>query len=346
MDDIRISAVEVAGAPEATLRTLHGIATTLRAEAWPDDGIQPFEMFRRQLEAAPPFRHTGRWLAWRGDDAVGYARSDFRDGTDNQHAISGYVGVLPEERRRRLGSELLKRIVATARSEGKRLLLIESDSFVPAGAAFIERLGGRHGITETISALQLGDLDRATIHRWLAEGQQQAGEYELLDWRDAVPEESIEAYIDLVHVMNTAPTEDLDIEDFVLTPEQLRHYDAARAQIGERRWTRIARHRASGDFAGFTELFWNPSDPNILHQGGTGVYPAHRGHGLGRWLKAANLLGALDDIPDATWVRTGNAGTNEHMLAINRAMGFKEYKEVTGWQFDVGELEGKLLEEG
>lgn len=342
MDDIRITEIDVETASETELRRLNTFINTLNAEAWPDDAPRPFKEFKLQLETTPPFQRSFRWLALRHDEPVGYARGGFREGDDNQHIIGGYVGVLPEERRRGLGTALLHRVLEMARREAKRLIFLDGDSFVPASNAFLERLGGRHGITEAINNLALIDLDHAQMRSWIEQGEASAGDYVLLDWRNEIPEEHFDRFVDLLHVMNTAPTEDLDIEDFVLTPEQLRHYEAARVARGQQRWTRVAQHRASGDFAGYTELFSDPADPAILYQGDTAVYPAHRGHGLGRWLKAANILGVLDDTPDATSVRTGNAGSNEHMLAINHAMGFKLYKTITSWQLDVEALEERL----
>ena len=48
----------------------------------------------------------------------------------------------------------------------------------------------------------------------------------------------------------------------------------------------------------------------------------HRGHGLGLRLKAANALRVMDELPNVTSVRTWNAASNEHMLAVNRQLGY------------------------
>lgn len=346
MDDIRISEIEVASATEDELRRLHDITVTLSAECWPDDTPRSFDTFLRQLRTTPPFQRTFRWLALRGNDPVGHARANYREGQDNQHILGGYVGVLPEERRRGLGTALLLRVVERAEREGKRLLIVDGDSFVPASNLFLEHHGGRHGITVGINALDLRRLDHELMRIWIESGQQKAGAaYDVLDWRDDIPEEHLEGFLALLHVMNTAPTEDLDVEDFVLTPEQFRQYEAARKERGQRLWVRVARRRDSGELAGYTMLFGDPDDPTLLHQGDTAVKPAHRGHRLGRWLKAANVLGALEDAPEAVWIRTGNAGSNQPMLAINHDMGFELYKTITSWQFDTEELAARLRED-
>ena len=71
--------------------------------------------------------------------------------------------------------------------------------------------------------------------------------------------------------------------------------------------------------------------------------PKFRGHGLGKWLKAAMLLKVLAERPDVTLVRTGNADMNVPMLKINHALGFKPYIAHTVWQLDTAAVGAKLV---
>ena len=41
------------------------------------------------------------------------------------------------------------------------------------------------------------------------------------------------------------------------------------------------------------------------------------------WLKTTNLLWVLDEVAGAKVIRTGNADSNEAMLRINQALGFR-----------------------
>jgi hypothetical protein len=70
----------------------------------------------------------------------------------------------------------------------------------------------------------------------------------------------------------------------------------------------------------------------IAWQGDTGVWPKHRERGLGRWLKAVNALRLLDEQPEVEFIDTWNAGSNEAMLAINVAMGFRPLENWGIWQ--------------
>lgn len=99
---------------------------------------------------------------------------------------------------------------------------------------------------------------------------------------------------------------------------------------------------ADGAFAGYTELVWNPENPRFAQQGDTAVAPEHRGHGLGKWLKAGMLERLHRERPDVRVVRTGNADTNAAMLGINEALAFAATRAVVLWQVDADELARRL----
>lgn len=87
--------------------------------------------------------------------------------------------------------------------------------------------------------------------------------------------------------------------------------------------------------ADFATMVVSPHRPWLAFQFGTGVLRTHRGQGIGRWLKAVNALRLLDEHPQVTTVDTGNAATNEHMLAINHAMGFRKWVAWKTWELDI-----------
>ena len=114
---------------------------------------------------------------------------------------------------------------------------------------------------------------------------------------------------------------------------------------GKQRWALYLRDRAGGGLAGFTETFWQPGRPHLVFQGNTGVFPAYRNRGLGRWLKAAMLDRVLRERPEARCVRTTNADSNAPMLRINQALGFKPHMAQTVWQMPAAALAAYLERE-
>ena len=75
-----------------------------------------------------------------------------------------------------------------------------------------------------------------------------------------------------------------------------------------------------------------PAYPKVMWVGSTGVRPEHRGHALGKWMKAAMTLRVLAEKPGVDDIRTGNADSNDAMLAINAAMGYRPLLGVTTWE--------------
>jgi GNAT superfamily N-acetyltransferase len=170
------------------------------------------------------------------------------------------------------------------------------------------------------------------LEEWVTRAKDRASDYSLVGYDDVCPDDMLEAFCKVTDVMNTAPREDLDMEDWHLTPERLRVQEGRHARKREHSWKLIVRHDPTGDFAGFTEIDLADWRGDLAWQGGTAVDPAHRDKGLGRWLKAAMALRVLDEQPQIKRIDTWNAGSNRPMLAINVAMGFKPVRYYGDWQ--------------
>jgi hypothetical protein len=76
--------------------------------------------------------------------------------------------------------------------------------------------------------------------------------------------------------------------------------------------------------------------PDSIVQQDTLVTSEHRGRRLGMLTKVANLRRAQSRWPQARSVLTWNANENQHMLAINIALGFKPAGYEGEWQKRLG----------
>jgi GNAT superfamily N-acetyltransferase len=106
-----------------------------------------------------------------------------------------------------------------------------------------------------------------------------------------------------------------------------------RALVGaeRQRWTIFVRD-ADACCVGGTELTFEPWDPGVALQQNTAIHPTHRGLGLAKWAKASMLARLRDHRPTVDRIRTANAFSNQPMLVISDALGFKVVDVRTEWQ--------------
>ena len=325
------------------LRGFTKLTNQLRAEMWPDDPPRTSEYWQKHFAGLQTLDDWKEhfWLVWDGDEAVGRGWGGLPY-EDNLHLMQISLYVLPTYRRQGVAKRLLAELTNLAEAEARTLFVFDSSSRVPAGDAVAKAIGARFGIESHTNQLVLADLDRNLLKNWREKGEQSAQGFEIGSYTGPFPEEDLQAVCDIFEVMNSEPRGDLEVEDFKMTPKQLRKQEEFNAKIGTERWAFYARPKGSAQIAGFTETGWQKATPTLVWQWGTAVRPEHRGNGLGKWLKAAMLEKILAKRPEAKFVRTGNADINAPMLAINRALGFKPYVAHTAWQCDVDKLKTYL----
>jgi mycothiol synthase len=337
--DYTITLLEHEHATDEDVRAHWELFSRMRAERQPDDPEFPFADFLASWR-----NPASRWKEVFGqihDPTSGklIARAVVEmNSADNLHMAFVDLNVLPEYRRQGLARRLLGWAAETAQAHKRTLLLFESHARAPGGAILGEKMGARRGLEERISQLVLSEVDRSLMREWQERAAERAAGFEIGFWEGALPEAELPQIVELQKVMNTAPRDDLELEDEEWTVEMVREQERNMAASGVFRWTAYAREKATGAFAGFTEIYVRKSIPLIVHQGGTGVFPRYRNLGLGRWVKAAMIERILDNLPEARFVRTGNAESNAPMLGINVAMGFKPYLAETVWQIETDKV--------
>ena len=344
MPDHRIEEFDPTNANEDDFRSRWEATVALDREQQPENPVTPFEQHRKELADPPSFQRPKHWTVWDGERrAVGVASLWLEYTEANRHLAWFDLDLLPEARRQGVGTELLGRIAEAATIDGRTLLGAGSIEGT-AGDAFAEALGFEKKATERKSRLSIAGVDRPMLETWVARAAERGGDYELVAFDDRCPDELLEPYVALYHVTNTAPRDDLDMEDEVMTPERWREQEEKALAKGDRCWILLARQRSTGELAGFTQLFFAPYSDDVAWQGWTAVHPDHRDKGLGRWLKAANCLRLMDERPQVAHVDTWNAFSNAPMLGINDEMGFKILRGYNEWQAPTDRLASNVKE--
>ena len=347
---IEIRPVDLTAPDASGISGITQVRRSLRRELEPHDALPDEASTRRLLAGLREVREVAAELvlAVSGDRVLGLGAAIAPVGDDNAHVLQVDLSVVAEARRRAVGRSLAAWAVGVARRRGRRLVVGASHDTVPAGEAFARALGAREGLRSRINELDLGRHAarlfgaEGLVARWIADGPVRAPDYAI----DSVPrpfaEEVLETLAALKCSMNDAPRGTLEVEDRVYTATSLRESEAYAAANGDVAWTFLARRRRDGAYAGLTDLYWNPDNPRVALQGDTAVAPEHRGHALGKWLKALMLDRLHRERPEVRVVRTGNADTNAAMLAINDALGFAVAREAIVWQVATDELAKRL----
>lgn len=341
--DVSIHEIDVPNISDDEIVAINDFSNDMRAESEPDDPPTPIELARASFRNRPDFAVLRMFAAHDPNGAIAaIGNASFLRTDENQHLLNAGIGVRSDRRRQGIGTELLRLIVGVADGEGRPLLIGGTRAHVPAGEAFAAAVGAEAAQANHVNRLVLADVDRDLVSRWIEDGPKRAPGYSL-EWIDGIyPDDRLDEILDVMHVMNDAPRDDVQMEDMRITPEQYREMAKQIEAIDVELWALFARHDESGRLVGLTDVQWLAADPDTVGQGNTGVRPEHRGHGLGKWLKAVMLQRILDERPEAKDIRTGNADSNDAMLAINRALGFKPYRAVTTWQVTVDRVRGYL----
>lgn len=336
---VQIERIHLREATDEQLRASYELSVRIGDETRPEgDPIAPFEQFLTRARHLPSEFHAIHFIA-RDDDGASLAQAalSWEISDHNQHLIGADVSVLPEHRGRGIARELLHVLVPEIEATGRTMVNGHTTAIVPAGEAFCTRLGAKAAYRDHTNRLVLERVDREMIASWIAKGPSRAPGYSLV-WHDGPYGDLAERVIPVLLLLNHAPREDLDMEDWKITPEEMREWERMTFSVPNERWSAFARHDATDTFIGFTEVMWNPAKPATVSQMGTAVDPEHRGHALGKWLKAAMIDRILRDRPQAMDVRTGNADSNDPMLGINTQLGFEPFRAHIGWQIPTEQL--------
>lgn len=336
----RIEYVDTPNAPEKTLRALHELYLTRDEELLPADPPVPWQQRAVDWRNLLDSESVPRWALWKGSTIVATSGAYMELEQSRDNAL-GWVYVHPEHRGRGHGREIATPMFDAVQADGRIRFAFELNDARPE-----ERIGKRARMKlayrDKLSRLSFGEVDWMMMESWANRSAERASDYELLYLPSPIADEHLVAFCDLTFVMNTAPREDYEEEDEVITPEIWRDLEAKQEIRARDLLTFVARHRPTGVFAGYTNVACHRLQPDLVWQEDTAVDPVHRNRGLGRWLKAAMAMKLRSDCPDVRRIDTFNAGSNEAMLKINVEMGFKQILVQNVWQGDLVTLRERL----
>jgi GNAT superfamily N-acetyltransferase len=338
---MNVTYLDTESASDDELRALYDLTVTEHEELWSEDPVEPFEKWRKAVTTPASFRKVHRWVASDGGPLLGVAYLELGLTETNQDKAGMGTYVRPESRGQGIAREVLRPAVARALEEGR--VLLNGGGITDADAStFSEAMGAERKITERKSRMVLAGVDRSMLEDWVVRAKERAEGYSLLAWDGPAPDEYLDKFVALTMVMNTAPRDDLEMEDFIETPERRREFEQRWSNRGDAWWTLVARHDATDELVGYTEILFPSHVKDGAWQEATAVDPKHRDKGLGRWLKATNCLRLFAEKPQVKYVDTWNAFSNAPMLGINIAMGFEVIKSFSEYQIRTEALQQRL----
>jgi GNAT superfamily N-acetyltransferase len=280
-------------------------------------------------------RRFGDWLAdgATGDPREAWAFSDQDEGPvagwyrlelpDKENLDRAYLDltVLPAARRHGIGRALLRHAAERAATHGRSLLGGFAQEGSP-GQALARAVGATASLVDIRRVLELAQLPAGKLPRLREEAERAAVGYSLVSWAGPVPEEIIDQVAELYNALGDAP-HDADSAPEAWDAQRIRErLNANRGRHGTVLYTVAAQHDASGELAALTEVMVDPADPGWGHQMVTAVIRKHRGHRLGLLVKIAMVDLLATEEPRVARIATWNTESNQHMIAINEALGY------------------------
>ena len=306
-------------------------------ESEPDEPVAPDDVAEANMKRPDIHGINKRNAAWIGGEMVGYCGAwapipGTPEYETNKHLGWVFGGVVEAARGQGIGSALIQKAAEFMRKDDQKILNIYAHE--QDGVSFLDHLGAECKQVERESRLYFKDIDWEQVQRWRSELAERAPGTTIEIYTDPLPEELVLEYCEArTEMMNLMPWDDLEHGEIVITPEDVNEWEERMKLSNSEHHTIISRE-PDGKIGSITDVAWRPHKPAIISQWFTGVHPAARGKGIGKAIKAEMVHFLNERYDGLEWIDTGNAATNEAMLAINNRMGFKEHKRYNAYQVD------------
>jgi GNAT superfamily N-acetyltransferase len=323
-------------------------------ESAPDDPEPRRERLEGEIKAPPVVGGNERWVFAEIDGRMVGFDLPVQDIDDNPKILWHRPFVLPAMRRQGIGRRMMPASQAAFADQPIDQIGFDISGNTEIGRALQSKVendwGQAHRMIERINRLDLGPIDPADVRSQTDARLARVGEagFCLQFFEDdAIPPAEtgfrLSDYCDMVQeIENLMPLEGLDLEPERYTPERFHSFMKTMRSWQQRMWTEVCVDAETGDCVGVTNVMFDPADPRKVNQWDTGVRKSAQGKGIGKALKLSMLQRIQAELPEAEFIETGNAHSNEAMLAINDAMGFQEHHRVMGYQMPLVTFREKL----
>jgi GNAT superfamily N-acetyltransferase len=307
---------------EHQLRTCHLMFVAAQPEDDPNVPPPSLGMFRGWLAYGFGGEPPQCWLVTADSGAPLGCYALWLPERENQR--NGFVETLVAvgSRRRGAGKALLAHAARQAELAGRALLMGGARVGAP-GAAFASAIGATAGLQDARRILDIGPDLHTRLPDLRAEAEAHAGGYSLRRWRGPTPDDQVDGVCQLYTALADAPHDEA-VEPVIWDAPRLRAAEQRSVVQGTRDYSIAAIHDLTGDMAALTQVTVDPAgEPGWAYQQITAVARPHRGHRLGMLLKVAMLRWLAEAEPQIRQIQTFNAVPNEHMIAVNAALGHR-----------------------
>ncbi len=274
-----------------------------------------------------------------------YTRFIKKENDDNPDKIWSKIFVLPEYRKKGIGSKLFLKVKEFAMKFNRTtietgLFPIDGDD----GPNFLKNRGILPKLNEKVSRLYKDNINWDFINSTEKILDIKLSKYRIetlnaVDWSNKLisDDEYAKEYADFsTEIDALIPMEDIERNQEIFTIDDVRRWAEDTLNTAEL-WSeiRIFMYHNNRIIASSTTFY--PNDPPIedVATGLTGVRKAYQRQGIATYLKIRMIRYYIDEHPEFKYIYTENAASNDGMLSINISLGFKPKYD---WQMYQGKI--------
>ncbi|MHA1552656.1 MAG: GNAT family N-acetyltransferase [Candidatus Heimdallarchaeaceae archaeon] len=345
MNNVKVLVGNKEDIPTKYLEQLFALQQQEEEEKW---GILPseIELFRKKWKVREVYWIKQlRAVAINSEDlVVGFGNIGWHIKHENLDRGWFSVYVVKEYRRKGIGKSMFKSLIT---KPPKQIKFIYAGSVLGSDAEFfLRKIKKDNDYQEKRYVAELTEFNvnnvRAEANKLLEEAKEKS--YRVVEVKNMTFEEhvDIEEFIIVTQqIWNDMPKEKLTYENHILTPERYKEMYDIEMLHGNNYYSFLCLHEETNKAVGFTTFNTNPYHKQVAWQDDTGIIPEHRGKGLGLMLKYQALLHLLEETDAKYWI-TGNAGSNEYMIKINKILNHKLWMTELEFELKREEIEKYL----